>query len=69
MSTRPIEEARDPDLRASWTALKRAAQRARDVAIQTNTSIVVSRAGVVKHISADELIRERALHNSSVDKA
>jgi hypothetical protein len=50
MSTQPIETARDPDLRLSHQALLRAAQRAHEVAARTGTSIVISRAGVVKHI-------------------
>ena len=64
MNTRPIEEARDPDLRGSLTALKRAAQRARDIAIQTGTGIVVRENGVLRHISAQELIRERELEQA-----
>ncbi len=68
MSTRPIEEARDPDLRGSFEALKRAARRARDIAIQTNTAIVVSENGVVRHIGAEELRRERALEDAEKKK-
>ncbi len=64
MNARPIEEARDPDLRGSLAALKRAAQRARDIAIQTGTGIVVSENGVIRHISAQELIRERELEQA-----
>ncbi len=59
MNVRPIEEAQDPDLRGSLKALKRAAARAREIAIQTNTAIVVSENGAVRHISAQELVRER----------
>lgn len=46
----PIEQAVNPDLRGSWPALQRAAQRARELAIQTGTAIVVSRNGVIEHI-------------------
>ena len=41
-------------------ALKRAAQRARDVAIQTNTGIVVMVDCKIVRISAEELRSERA---------
>ena len=41
-------------------ALKRAAQRARDVAIQTNTGICVMQDGKIVRITADELRAERA---------
>ena len=61
MNARPIDEPSDPDLRGAMAALKRAAQRARDIAIQTGTGIVVSENGVLRHISAQELIREREL--------
>ncbi|MBK1620036.1 hypothetical protein CKO42_16625 [Lamprobacter modestohalophilus] len=46
----PIEQAINPDLRGSWPALLRAAQRARALAIQTGTTIVVCRNGVIEHI-------------------
>ncbi|WP_226844239.1 hypothetical protein [Acidithiobacillus ferriphilus] len=36
-----IANAKDPDVRASLNALRRAAQLARKTAIQTNTSIVI----------------------------
>ncbi len=48
MNNRPIETARDPVLRLSFQALLRAAKRAREVALQTGTSIVISRNGVVE---------------------
>lgn len=50
MNKRPISEARDPDLRGSEPALHRAAQRARELAAQTGTAIVVSRNGVLEYI-------------------
>lgn len=45
-SPRPIEAATNPDLRHSWPALLRAAQRARQLAAQTGTAIVVVRDSV-----------------------
>jgi len=50
MNTKPIEQARTPDLRGSWAALQRAALRARQIAAQTGTAIVVSEAGKLRHI-------------------
>jgi hypothetical protein len=50
MNTRPIETARDPVLRLSYQALLRAAKRAREVALQTGTLLVISRNGVVELI-------------------
>jgi hypothetical protein len=50
MNTKPIEEARDADLRFSHAALLRAAQRARALAQATGTAIVVSRDGVIEYL-------------------
>lgn len=47
---KPIEQASNPDLRGSWPALQRAAQRARELAARTGTALVVSRDGVIEHI-------------------
>ncbi|MEP7283183.1 MAG: hypothetical protein ABI696_14490 [Rubrivivax sp.] len=50
MNKAPIETARDADLRLSPQAMQRAAQRARDLAAQTGTAIVVSRNGTLEQI-------------------
>lgn len=50
MNTKPIDQARTADLRGSWAALQRAAQRARTIAAQTGTAIVVTKDGVLQHI-------------------
>lgn len=50
MNKLPIEKAKDADLRLSPAALRRAAQRARELARQTGTAIVVSRQGVVQQL-------------------
>ncbi|WP_395794010.1 hypothetical protein [Aquimonas sp.] len=55
MSTRDISEARDPDLRSSMAAMRRAAQLARTIAIQTDTSIAVFENGEILQISAAAL--------------
>ncbi|WP_409409728.1 hypothetical protein AAE485_05715 [Acidithiobacillus ferriphilus] len=59
MSTKDISNAKDPDLRASLGALRRAAQQARKTAIQTETNLVIVKDGRMQRISADEL-RQRA---------
>lgn len=50
MNKRPIETARDDDLRLSMHALRRAADRAREEARRTGTAIVVSHDGVIETI-------------------
>ena len=50
MNKQPIESARDADLRLSPQAMQRAARRARELATQTGTAIVISRDGVIEHI-------------------
>jgi hypothetical protein len=50
MSQRPIEQARDADLRLTYSALRRAALRARELAQQTGTAIVVCRQGVIEYL-------------------
>lgn len=64
MNKRPIEFARDADLRLSPQAMQRAARRARELAAQTGTAIVVSRDGVIEHIhprqeAAASLVQEQ----------
>ena len=51
MNTKPIATAHDVDLRLSVAAMHRAAQRARELALQTGTAIVISRQGVIETIS------------------
>lgn len=55
MSTRPISEARDPDLCASVVAMHRAAELARKIAIQTDTCLVVVENGRIVRIPAHVL--------------
>ena len=61
-SVRPpdISTARDPDLRASMQALRRAAELARKTAIQTGTHLVIVENGELRRISAQELIEQEA---------
>lgn len=55
MKASELQLAKNPDLIASVVAIKRAAQLARQTAIQTNTAIVVIKDGVLCRISAEEL--------------
>lgn len=55
MNAEDISKANNPDLRGSLAAMQRAAQLARQIAIQTNTAIVVVRDGKRVRITADEL--------------
>lgn len=49
MNKQPIEQARDADIRLSLVALRRAAERARKLARDTGTPLVVSRNGSVEY--------------------
>ena len=60
MNTKDIRTSTDPDLAGSFAAMERAALAARELAIKTNTGIVVSVDGKNVHISADELVKMRA---------
>jgi mRNA degradation ribonuclease J1/J2 len=55
MSRPDISQAKNPDLRGSMAAMRRAAALARKTAIQTDTAIVQVRDGKVVRIPAAEL--------------
>lgn len=50
MNKQPIDAAKDADLRLSMNAMRRAAQRAQELAAQSGTAIVISHQGVVRLI-------------------
>ena len=52
MSQRDLSEAKNPDLRASLAGMLRAAESARQTALQTGTAIVVVRDGKPVRITA-----------------
>lgn len=58
MTEQELSKAKNPDMRASLAAMGRAAEMARQTAIQTNTEIVVVRDGKPVRIPAEQL-RER----------
>lgn len=55
MNPEPLASASNPDLVNSLVALRRAAQMAREVAVRTDTHIVVARDGKLVLITAEEL--------------
>jgi hypothetical protein len=54
-----ISQARNPDLRASPAAMQRAAELARQTALQTGTAIVVVQEGKRVRITAEQLRKGR----------
>ena len=59
MNPKDIRTSSDPDLAGSYAAMLRAARSAEDLAIKTNTSIVVSLDGQDVELSAADLIKMR----------
>ena len=65
MNPQPISQARDADLRLSQIAMQRAAQRARELAVQTGTDIIVSRGGVIEHIVPTSVLSAQGVHETT----
>ena len=59
MNTKDIRTSTDPDLAGSYAAMERAARAAQDLAIKTNTSIVVAVDGKNVELTAADLITLR----------
>ena len=55
MNQKPITEAKDKDIAGSFEALRRAARRAREIAAQTGTAIIVQREGRIERITPSPL--------------
>lgn len=55
MNKQPLSNAKNRDLPSSFHALKRAANRARHIAEQTGTALVVVRNGVVTLVQPNAL--------------
>lgn len=64
MNKPDISQARNPDLRASLAALQRAAEMARQTAIQTNTAIVLVQDSKLVKITAQQLREMERLEES-----
>jgi hypothetical protein len=59
MNTKDIRTSTDPDLAGSYAAMERAARSAKDLAIKTNTGIVVAVDGKNVELTAADLIELR----------
>ena len=59
---RDLQEARDPDIRGSVAAMNRAAQSAREIAIQTDTDLIIMKNDNIVRISPEEL-RQDSIDN------
>ena len=66
MNTKDIRTSTDPDLAGSYAAMERAARSAKDLAIKTNTGIVVAINGKNVVLTVADLIkiREQEEHQS-----
>ena len=60
MNEKSLDQAKDADLRLSRVALERAAERARRLAIDTGTLLVVAKDGRVQHIDPASSVAEKA---------
>ena len=59
MNPKDIRTSSDPDLAGSYAAMQRAARSAEDLAIRTNTGIVVCVDGQDVRLTAQDLIKMR----------
>lgn len=59
MKPHDLSQAKNPDLRASFAAMQRAAALARQVAVQTGTAIVVVENDQIIRIPAQTLAQQR----------
>ena len=59
MNPKDIRTSSDPDLAGSYAAMQRAARSAEDLAIRTNTCIVVCVDGKDVRLTAQDLIKMR----------
>ena len=59
MNPKDIRTSSDPDLAGSFAAMERAARAAQDLAIKTNTGIVLVVDGKKVELTAAELIKMR----------
>ncbi len=59
MNPKDIRTSSDPDLAGSYAAMQRAARSAEDLAIRTNTGIIVGMNGKEVRLTAQDLIKMR----------
>jgi len=65
VNPKDIRDSSDPDLAGSYAAMLRAARSAEDLAIKTNTGILVSIDGKDVELTAADLIKMRQNESSS----
>jgi hypothetical protein len=66
---RPIEEAKSASLRGSIHALRRAARRARQLAAQEGSTVVIFRDGKVEYVQPESVQANSTVHEKSADYA
>lgn len=66
--TMNIENARDPNLRNSLAAIRRAARRAREVALATHTGLIVATNGEWRRIEPARVQETAAGYESDIKK-
>ncbi|MBI1321901.1 hypothetical protein GC170_01750 [bacterium] len=64
MSVRESDRSHDADVRDAMAALRRAAETARQIAIQTGTAIIVVKDAKRVRITAEELRKQQAAGQS-----
>jgi antitoxin HigA-1 len=69
INTQDIRTCSDPDLAGSYDAMLRAARSAEDLAIRTNTSILVSIDGKDVELTASDLISRRKQETDTIEKS
>jgi hypothetical protein len=62
MKPEDLTQAQNPDLRGSLAAMLRAAEMARNTAIQTNTEIIIVKDEKPVRVTAEELRKEQKNH-------
>ncbi len=55
MNIKTLNEARDPNLPKALIALRRAARRAHDIALKTDTRVVIMRNGRIEYLKPSDL--------------
>jgi hypothetical protein len=60
MNPKDIRTSSDPDMAGSYAAIHRAARAAQDLAIATNTCLIVEVDGKDRVLTAEDLLRMRA---------
>jgi len=63
MTPQDLSKAKNPDIRNSLAAIRRAAEMARQIALQTNTAFVMVRNGRTVRVPAEQL-REQGKPNT-----